>query len=267
MYSKFVSALLILALSAAGLQAQVSTYFGDANSIPRDLSAANVARTSFLNSFVASGTDNVESYFGYMGVPDPFPPSPGLTNLGYGVTATTNTAFVAHDPFGFYPTSGNQFLVANFFGNNVFTFNQPINGFGLFLIQSGDGSNVNSFQVSLQLGAGPVRTYPINGNADGTGVGNGTGSPLSFGPGRADNNAFFFGIRDTDAFDSFTIVAAVNTGADGVLYDDLSVGFIAAVPEPTTYALMGCIIAGAGGWYARQRKARKQLEAKKFRRQ
>ncbi len=257
MNSKFVSTLLVLALSSASLQAQVTTYFGDANSSPRDLTSANNVRTQFLNSFVASGTDNVESYFGYQALPNPFPAPPVLTNLGYGVTATTNTFFVGHDPFGFYPTSGNQFLVANQFANNVFTFNQPINGFGFFLIQSGDSSNVNSFQVSLQLGAGPVRTYPINANTDGS------SSPLPFGPNRVDNNAFFFGIRDTAAFDSFSIVAAVNNGSDGVLFDDLSVGFISAVPEPTTYALMGCVLAGAGGWYARQRKLRQNAAHQK----
>ena len=258
LFKSFLSALLVASATTAGY-AQVSTFFGDSNAFPRDLTVPNQASTNFHASFASSGTDTLESY-----IPGS---TPAVYNIaGVGVDYTSTFAFVNANQGGFnLSVSGTNFA----FGagdfqtglislTNSFVFNRPVNGFGIYFVNVGD-TFANSFTVTIQDGPGGApKVVPINANSDGS------GSPLNF-SGRNGDATFFFGVRDTDFFDRVTITATSNQ--DGIVFDDVSVGFIAAVPEPTTYALMGCIIAGAGGWYARKRKLRQQVEAKKFRRQ
>ncbi len=258
LFKSFLSALLVASATTAGY-AQVSTFFGDSNAFPRDLTVPNQASANFHASFASSGTDNLESY-----TPGT---TPAIYNIaGVGVDYTSTFAFVNANQGGFnLSVSGINFafgLGNPFTGEispfNSLVFNRQVNGFGMYFVNVGD-TFANSFTVTLQDGAaGTPRVVPINANSDGS------GSPLNF-SGRNGDATFFFGVRDTEFFDRVTITASSNQ--DGIVFDDVSVGFIAAVPEPTTYALMGCIIAGAGGWYARKRKLQKQLEGKKFSRQ
>ncbi|HMO34623.1 MAG TPA: PEP-CTERM sorting domain-containing protein [Gemmatales bacterium] len=232
-------------------QAQITTFFGDSNAFPRDLSVPQATQTSFLSSFANTGTDDFESYA-------IFSAPPVYTIPSVGVTYTADFTFVNANAQGFnLSVSGSQFVFGNGdpFGNgisltNSIVFSTPVNGFGMFFVNVGD-SVANSFTIALQEGAGGTpRVYPINASGDGT------GNPLNF-SGRNGDATFYFGIRDTTPFDRVTITASSNQ--DGIVFDDLSVGFIAAVPEPTTYALVGIVLAGAGSWYVR--KSREQYLA------
>ena len=89
--------------------------------------------------------------------------------------------------------------------------------------------------------------------------GNGTGLPTSFGPGRNQDGVFFFGVRDTDPFDIVTIKGLDNNGGDGILYDNVSIGFITGVPEPATYALIGGLATIIYGRYRYQKRKNRKL--------
>lgn len=243
----------VLAIQTSA-SAQITTFFGDDN--PRgSLTNSFTARNNFIGAFSLTGTDNLESYSGFQAPPQQLPPPPTL-NFGAptAATGTTNTFYVANDSAigNFYSVSGSQFLVNNFFADNVITLSRPVNGFGLFFTQVGD--QVPN-QLTLELFSFQTlvtKSIPVNAS------GNGTGAPLTLGPGRGDNSTFFFGISDTDAFDQVTIKGLFNNGADGHLYDDISIGFITGVPEPSTYALLGGLgIILYGRQKYQQRKAKK----------
>lgn len=236
--------------SASVASAQVTTFFGDNNYVPpagRDLTVPNNARNNFLAQFVTTGTDTFDTYPGSTSPFVPLPQNPysipsipltytsnaftvGADGSGFGTFSVTPTNFLAGSLL-FDPGSG-QFLGIGL--TNNFVFSRKIDGFGIYFINIGD-SFANSFTITLQDGpAGALRTYPINNFSDGSNV------PLVFGPGRQPDATFFFGIKDTVPFDRVTITGvSASSGFDGVIFDDLSVGFISAVPEPSTYALIG----------------------------
>ncbi len=59
---------------------------------------------------------------------------------------------------------------------------------------------------------------------------------LDFAPqwGTLVDNVFFFGVTDTDPFDRVSIIEA--NDYDGILLDDLTVGYVA--PEPSSIAIL-----------------------------
>lgn len=245
---------LVLVTMAGQVSAQITTFFGDDN--PRGtLTNSFTARNNFFAAFSLVGTDNLESYAGFQSPPQTLPPPPTL-NFGpsTAASATTNTFYVANDSAigNFYSVSGSQFIVNNFFGDNVIAISRPVTGFGLFFTQVGDAV---PNQITLELFSkqtGITKTIPVNNS------GNGTGSPLTLGPGRGDNSTFYFGVRDTAPFDTVTIKGLFNDGSDGILYDDFSVGFITGVPEPSTYALISGVAAVVFGRhrYLKRKKAK-----------
>lgn len=241
-------------LASASSYAQVTTYFGDSNASPRDLTVPNTTRTTFLSQFTLTGTDNYEGY-------TPFQPPPGTMNLaGLPTTYSTNASFIGVDTQqqGSFSVSPQQFISSNLIldgnGNPIganlttsFLFSSPVNGFGLYFINVGDISNSNTLTITLQDGGGSPRVYPINAS------GNGTGSPLTL-AGRQFDATFYFGIKDLTAFDRVTITATSNQ--DGMIFDDLTV---AAVPEPSTFILIGGVglaIAGRRYWQKRAKQAK-----------
>lgn len=256
MYLKTFATVLFGLAGASAASAQVTTFFGDNNTFPRNLTVPNQARNDFMASFAThKGTDDFESYA-------PFS-TPAVYNISsLGITYTSNMTFVnANQPPSFVlAVSGTQFAFGNgdpFGGGigltNSYLFSQPVQGFGIYFVQVGD-SAVNEFTVTLQDGpAGTPRVIPVNASGDGT------GSPISFGSTRQFDATFFFGVVDSAFFDRVTITATSST--DGIVFDDLSVGLINAVPEPTTYALIGTVLAGIYGarQYQRRRAVKKSF--------
>jgi hypothetical protein len=108
--------------------------------------------------------------------------------------------------------------------NTVFSFNQYITAFGLFVIQGGDGANDNLTTFRL-------RDTVTNLFVD---------VPVQIGPNWAVDNIFFLGVSDSVPFNEVTILETVDIN-DGMLYDNVVAGN--RVPEPTTLALTA--IAGA----------------------
>lgn len=263
----FLAAVFLAGASAASAQT-TTTYFGDSTGSfgARNLGPATAAQTQFLSQFANFGTDNFESYLASTQVPPTFNPPPSVyTGInGVAVTYTANAITVGSDQgLGFqFSTSPQQYLSeASQAGVNqimTFAFSRPVQGFGAYFINVADGVT-NSFTVTLQNGAGPARNYAIDVPTvtNGTGIGNGT--PNNFGS-RQFDSAFYWGIKDTDPFDQVTITASSNQ--DGVLFDDLSVGFITAIPEPGTVALIGGLgLAGVGGYlYKRRQNMKKQQQ-------
>lgn len=267
----FLAALFFVITPFANAQSTVTTFFGDNNGIPRDLTVPNAARTAFLSQFGSTGTDNFESYAASTSFASPVPPPAVYSITGVPVTYTSNAFTVGADGpgFGSFSTSNSQFLAGsllfdnggNFLGvglTNSFVFSRTMNGFGMYFINVADNAGVtNSFTITLQDGPGGLaRTYPITNTST-----DGTGSPLVFNGGRQGDSTFFFGINDTVPFDRVTINGVSPTsGFDGIIFDDLSIGFIAAIPEPSTYALIGglSLAGGAGYWYQRRQTMKKQ---------
>jgi hypothetical protein len=231
---RFLVSLLAFSSFTAGIQAQ-TTYFGDDN--PRGGMTNSLAASSAFQAALGSfGTDNIESFA-------PFTPSPTLTFGGTGVTSTTNVAFVADftgQPFN-YASSGTKALLANMSVQNVFGLSAAVDGFGLFVAQVGDLANVSTLSLVLENTVLQTsHTFPIG----------------TFGPGRSDDNIFFFGVIDSTPFNQVTLVSS-NVAGDGMLFDDPTVGF-AAVPEPTSLALgfgvAGSVLAWTGLRFYRRKK-------------
>ena len=252
----FMSLALLFA-STISSYAQVQTFLGDSNASPRDLTGPLATQSSFLAQFPVHGTDNFESYpvdptffFGFT--------PPTLTLNGLSTTYSTNAPIIGSDLGGFpLSVSPKQFLsttdiTGTVLQNISFTFSNSVNAFGVFVAQVGDIANSTQLTITLQDGpSGTPRLYSINNSGDGT------GTPTTF-SGRQFDATFYFGIFDSTPFDMVTINS--NNPNDGFVFDDLSV---AAVPEPTTYALIGGIgLVVAGRRYWLKRKQQQQLEGR-----
>jgi len=248
-----VVCLALLLCGAATSFAQVTTYYGDSNAFPRDLTVPNNTQASFLSALSVYGTDTYDTYA-------PFSPPPStLTLPGIATTYSTNAALVGIDTemFGSFSVSPFQYLSNSGFSGpplaTTFTFSAPTSAFGAYFINVGDFGHAGStsLTITLQDGeSGTPRTYPINAS------GNGTGSPIVFPNDRNFDATFYFGIIDQLQFDRVTITS--DNPGDGILFDNLSVN---AIPEPTTIALIGGMgLAGLGGYYIKRRRAMKGAE-------
>jgi hypothetical protein len=228
---------LLAFLTLVGLTSVASAqtiFFGDDN--PRGtLTNSFAARDGFHAALASFGTDDIESYA-------PFVPPPSLTFGATGITSTTNVTFVADftgQPFN-YAASGTKALLANMSAQNVFTLSSTVDAFGLFVAQVGDLANVTTLSLVLEnTNLQTSHTIPIG----------------TFGPGRSDDNIFFFGVIDTAPFNRVTVFSN-NLAGDGILFDDPTVGF-ASVPEPLSLSLIGvsASVLAAGAYYQRRKRA------------
>jgi hypothetical protein len=203
-------------------------------SLPNSTAAFN-AFTATLSSY---GIEDIESI--NTGAPT-FGFDPQLVFGGTSITAHTNPtgllptttavappfagfsigakALVESDALALFDPQAPQFPTAD----TVFTFNQPITAFGVFVIQAGDGP-VNNNPMTFRLIDTTTNLF-VDAPAP----------PLQVGPNWGSNNVFFLGVTDTVPFDRVQIIET-GDAADGMLYDNIVAGF--AIPEPGSLVLV-----------------------------
>lgn len=164
--------------------------------------------TAALNSF---GVDTIDTTVGM---------NPTLVFGATGITATSQGVLAQNAP-GFQ--IGSQALLElDAVGfpqvDTVFTFNQYINAFGVYIIQGGDSTNNNP--VTFRL-----RDTATNSFVD---------VPVQMGPGWGFDNAFFLGVTDSVPFNDVSIIESTDA-VDGILYDNIVAG---SVPEPGSLMLL-----------------------------
>jgi hypothetical protein len=201
------------ALSQPGLGAPTVFFNRDdpttfMTSFPNSLAKFN----QFTGTLTSFGVDTIDSAVGV---------NPALTFGASGITATTQGVVAQSAPGFMIGTQALLELDAAGAGqvDTVFTFNQNITAFGLYVIQGGDGANNNN-PTTFRLKNTVTNTF--------------TDVPVQIGPGWGTDNAFFFGVTDTVAFNQVQILESADV-ADGMLYDNVVAG---KVPEPTSFLLM-----------------------------
>jgi hypothetical protein len=188
-------------------------------------SASDAQFYSFTSGLLSYGVETVEGidvgppFFGFL---------PPLSFGSTGITASTQTANAAEAPGFSIDTKALLELdaAANPDPNappavaldTVFTFNQPITAFGMYVIQGGDFGNNNPTTFRLKN----------TNNSDVVDI------PVQIGPGWGLTNAFFLGVRSEFPFNEVTVLETADLD-DGMLYDNLVAGF---VPEPGSFLLM-----------------------------
>ncbi len=208
---------------------------------------SDAARSQFLAALDGStiGVETFESvtlgHIGYTGLSSgrtlTFPAtSVTATAIDFDLTSTTTIAN-APGPGNFvFAINGSQYLsslAAPSGGYFELTFDSPQNGLGFygsgFSDYPGFGGTVTPIQLTLD-GGSPIDTLNVN--------------PTSV-PYKSIN--FFGVVTDTP----FTTVRLYNSGpaSDGIGIDDLTIGRLEAVPEPSSLVLAGvaAIVAGAYG--------------------
>ena len=232
--------------------APVQLFYGfDAAAGPGGLHPnSDAARSQFLAALGGStiGVETFESvtlgHIGYVGLSSgrtlTFPTtSVTATAIDFDLTSTTtiaNTPGAGNFSFGINGSQYLSSLAGPSGGYFELTFDSPQNGLGFygsgFSDYPGFGGTVTPIQLTLD-GGSPLDTLNVN--------------PTTV-PYKSIN--FFGVVTDTP----FTTVRVYNSGPlfDGIGIDDLTIGRLQAVPEPSSLVLAGvaAIIAGA---YGRQR--------------
>lgn len=234
------SVLAAVAFVALGSQsnAAVVEYFGQSPS-KANLTVANAARGAFLSTLSTYGVDDLEDTT--LGAP-----APSLSFVGsFPLTATTNYAF-AQSFGGAYSVSGTVFLYDGGpmseggpgASDDFIQLASPVTAFGSYFTNGGSESTSNTVTLRLSNGTDPGTYRTVT---------------RVLGPSAGDNNVFFWGVTDTNPFDRITLIESLDF--DGILLDDLTVGNLAPVPEPSSIALM---VFGSAGllWAARRRQQR-----------
>lgn len=206
----------LVALQAAPAAAAQTTFFGIDDS-KADLTNSMQARDDFLATLGVWGTDTLESVAGMADPPLAF----GAT----GITATTD--FDSAISYVLLSVSGSVLLLDD--GpdgaegpafDDVIELSEPVTAFGSFFAQGGDGP-ANTLTLRLEnTGLATSKDVVVG----------------TLGPTAPFNNIFFFGVTDTDPFDRITMIESYDY--DGILLDDITVGFL--VPEPSGLGLLAC---------------------------
>ena len=203
----------MIVLIAATQSARGSITFFGVDDPRGTLTNSMQAESDFLAALSSSGTENVDTFLDNA-------VNPVLVFGVTGITATAGNTVVDDDILA--PVSSPNYLFDGP-GNEVFSFNQPVHGFGTFLISLGNGLVSNTLTFVLE--------NTILATSQNVVVG-------TFGPDASLDNVAYFGVIDTaNPFNRVTVQAS--NDIDGFGYDDLTAGFAptsAAIPEFSSFA-------------------------------
>jgi hypothetical protein len=155
--------------------------------------------------------------------------SPTLVNFPGGTFGCVGTSFCPGF-FGISTIFADTGVQSVFFASPdqaVFTFNSPINAFGIAIGGAGDVSP-NTTVATLSNGDSAYALL------------NWTGPFVVFGANRA-----YFGIIDSVPFTSVTFTP--NNSGDGIFFDSMSYGLASTTPEPGTMVMFGSGVLGLAG--------------------
>jgi hypothetical protein len=207
-------AIIALTFVSSQSRADLKIYFGgpDTNKavLPTALSTVTPARNTFLSTLSSYAVNDLESVASGA--------NPTLSFSPVGITGTTGFSNGVNS-LALFSVSGSKFLYDTEGNQDYIQFDKPITAFGTYITQGGDGP-ANDFSIRLENSLlGTSKTLNI----------------ATLGPSAAFYNVLFTGITDTIGFDRISFIETHDN--DGLLYDDLIVGNVAAVPEPTSMAL------------------------------
>jgi hypothetical protein len=237
-----VLAIGLVVLSAAASLAAPNVLLGHDNSFgsvtpnPNSLAAFN----QFVGSLSSYGVDDIEDQNPVLSFG-----ATGITGSAAGTVAYFNGGF----GLDFSSLIEIDSLPADLGGsaepvNTVFNFSQPVTAFGLYVVQGGDMDSTPPIEPNHNNNPTTFILRDTVNNLEDSVV-------VQIGPDWGFFNSLFVGIKNRDF--AFNQVELVETGdfADGMLYDNVVVGF---VPEPSSVALM--LLGGVGALAGRSRGRR-----------
>lgn len=214
---------------------------------------SDIARTNFLSALLpaVAGVESFETHANGSFLNSSI-------NVSYPATAVTGTivdqpsdpGFLADvqstNTINYFAITGSKFIRVETNGNSnfvQFTFSSPITALGFYGTSFSDYGAFPPVPVippiAISLGGGPaIATLNV--------------APNSIPAGSVN----FFGVISDTPFSSALLMNPLGTSGDGIALDDIFVAqaAIAAVPEPSTWALM--LVGLAGVVYATRRKPR-----------
>jgi hypothetical protein len=227
--SRFAAA--AIAMSAAIVFADATPYFEGPDPSKMMMSNVAAAQADFLSQLSDYGIEDLESLSGS---------DPTLLFDGY-VTGETGFSNGVNS-FALYSVSGSNFLWDTEGDDDYIEFESPITAFGAYIVQGGDGSSLpptsapaNEFSITIEDTTSSFsELVPI----------------ADLGPDWAFFNVIFVGVTSETPFNRVSFSESYDY--DGLLFDDLIAGDlaslqrVAAVPEPTSLALIGASLMAVG---------------------
>jgi hypothetical protein len=203
-----------------------------------DVANAAPVVANFLGALSSFGTEAYE---------DIGAGSNGTLNFGAtGITASNSFALVEPPPPNTFSLSGNALLGLIGETPNTILLSSPVTAFGTYIVDAGD-ADADTLSLLLQNTNNPSfsETVPIG----------------IAGPTFDLDNIFYFGVTDANnPFDEVTLLGGNAADGlsfvDGLLLDNTTVGF-AAVPEPSSLALVCCSVLAGLAFFVRRASARR----------